>query len=105
MSITLKRYCKIGKTEYCRVGAEMKQRTIRREASVSGKALHTGVDVKLTIKPAKENNGVLFRRVDLYNRPEIYPVVGSIGDLVRGTTITSGHVNVHTVEHILSSIY
>ncbi|MDR2735344.1 MAG: bifunctional UDP-3-O-[3-hydroxymyristoyl] N-acetylglucosamine deacetylase/3-hydroxyacyl-ACP dehydratase [Puniceicoccales bacterium] len=83
----------------------MKQRTIRREASIRGKALHTGTEVTLTIKPAKENVGIVFRRMDLYNRPEICPSVDAIGDLIRCTTITSGHVKVHTVEHILSAIY
>ncbi|MDR1458035.1 MAG: UDP-3-O-acyl-N-acetylglucosamine deacetylase [Puniceicoccales bacterium] len=83
----------------------MKQRTIRREASVRGKSLHTGVEVTLTLKPAEENSGIIFRRIDLYNRPEIRPSAESIGDLVRCTTITSGHVKVHTVEHILSAIY
>ena len=38
----------------------MKQRTIAKEATVSGKALHSGAEVSLTIKPAPENTGIVF---------------------------------------------
>ena len=44
----------------------MKQRTILREASIKGKSLHTGEEVNLTLKPAPENHGIVFRRIDLY---------------------------------------
>ncbi|MEC8219206.1 MAG: UDP-3-O-acyl-N-acetylglucosamine deacetylase, partial [Verrucomicrobiota bacterium] len=37
----------------------MKQRTILREVSIKGKALHTGEEVNLTLKPALENTGVI----------------------------------------------
>ncbi len=82
----------------------MKQRTIRREASVSGKALHTGEQVTLTLKPAPENAGYTFRRVDLFGKPEIKADISFVTDLVRSTTISSGHAKVHTVEHILSAL-
>ncbi|MEM0966659.1 MAG: bifunctional UDP-3-O-[3-hydroxymyristoyl] N-acetylglucosamine deacetylase/3-hydroxyacyl-ACP dehydratase [Verrucomicrobiota bacterium] len=82
----------------------MKQRTILRESSVSGKSLHTGEDVTLTLKPAPEDSGVLFRRTDLYGKPEIKADVALVSDLVRSTTLSSGHAKVHTVEHILSAL-
>ncbi|MFP6855416.1 MAG: UDP-3-O-acyl-N-acetylglucosamine deacetylase, partial [Opitutales bacterium] len=82
----------------------MKQRTIRRESSLRGRALHTGEDVSLTLKPAEENTGVLFRRLDLYGKPEIRPRVENITELIRSTTISDGHANVHTVEHVLSAL-
>src|SRR5690625_4025119 len=49
----------------------MKQRTISREVSLKGKALHTGDEVRLTLKPAPVDTGVVFRRTDLYGKPEI----------------------------------
>ncbi len=82
----------------------MKQRTIRRECSLRGRALHTGEEVLLTLKPGQENAGVIFRRVDLYGKPEIIPRVDNVTDLVRSTTISDGHANIHTVEHVLSAL-
>ncbi len=83
----------------------MKQRTILREATTHGKALHTGQEVTLTIKPAPENHGIIFRRVDLYGKPEVKPGIELIADqLVRSTDITAGHTKLHTIEHILSAL-
>ncbi|MEM9159868.1 MAG: bifunctional UDP-3-O-[3-hydroxymyristoyl] N-acetylglucosamine deacetylase/3-hydroxyacyl-ACP dehydratase [Verrucomicrobiota bacterium] len=83
----------------------MKQRTILREVSISGTALHTGDKVTLTVKPAEPNTGVTFRRVDLHEKPEITPHISQIGDLVRNTTVGTGHVKLHTVEHVLSALH
>ncbi len=83
----------------------MKQRTILREASINGKSLHTGEEVTLTIKPATENHGIVFRRVDLYGKPDIQPVVENVTELIRSTTIANGHATIHTVEHVLSALH
>jgi len=83
----------------------MKQRTILRDASVKGKALHTGEEVTLTLKPAPEDHGIVFRRVDLYGKPELKPDVSLVSDVVRSTTISNGHAKVHTIEHVLSALH
>jgi UDP-3-O-[3-hydroxymyristoyl] N-acetylglucosamine deacetylase/3-hydroxyacyl-[acyl-carrier-protein] dehydratase len=83
----------------------MKQRTILREVSLSGNALHTGEPVTLTIKPAPVGNGIVFRRIDLAGQPEVKPRVDQVIDLVRATTIQSGHAKIATVEHVLSALY
>ena len=36
----------------------VKQRTLRRDRSIKGKSLHTGEEVKLTLKPGKEDSGI-----------------------------------------------
>lgn len=82
----------------------MKQRTILREASIKGKSLHTGEEVQLTLKPAEPNTGVLFRRIDLFGKPELKPIIDLVEDLVRSTTIADGHAKVHTIEHVLSAL-
>lgn len=82
----------------------MKQRTINREVSIHGKSLHTGEEVNLTLKPAPINHGIVFRRTDLFGKPEIQPLVENITDLVRSTTIANGHAKIHTVEHVLSAL-
>lgn len=82
----------------------MKQRTILREVSIKGKSLHTGEEVHLTLKPALENTGVIFRRIDLFGKPELKPLIDLVDDLVRSTTIADGHAKVHTIEHVLSAL-
>src|SRR5580698_7761828 len=82
----------------------MKQRTLSRPVTIKGNALHTGEAVTLTLKPAPVNHGVVFSRVDLSGSPEIVPRVDKVTDLVRATTIQSGHVKIHTVEHVLSAL-
>jgi UDP-3-O-[3-hydroxymyristoyl] N-acetylglucosamine deacetylase/3-hydroxyacyl-[acyl-carrier-protein] dehydratase len=82
----------------------MKQRTILREVSIKGKSLHTGEEVNLALKPALENTGVIFRRIDLLGKPELKPLIDLVDDLVRSTTIADGHAKVHTIEHVLSAL-
>ncbi|MDD2762475.1 MAG: bifunctional UDP-3-O-[3-hydroxymyristoyl] N-acetylglucosamine deacetylase/3-hydroxyacyl-ACP dehydratase [Opitutaceae bacterium] len=83
----------------------MKQRTILREVSLSGNALHTGEPVTLTMKPAPAGHGIVFKRVDIAGQPEIRPRVDQVTDLVRATTIQSGHAKIATVEHVLSALH
>ena len=82
----------------------MKQRTILREVSISGKSLHTGEEVELTLKPAAVGHGIVFQRMDLFGKPELKPLVEFVTDLVRSTTIADGHAKVNTVEHVLSAL-
>ncbi len=82
----------------------MKQRTLAREVSIKGNALHTGDAVTLTMKPAPAGHGIVFKRTDIHGSPELRPRIDFVGDLVRATTIQSGHVKIHTVEHVLSAL-
>ena len=83
----------------------MKQRTILREASISGTALHSAAAVTLTLKPAPANTGIVFKRKDIFGKPEIRPHITQISsDLVRNTGVTSGHTKLHTIEHVLSAL-
>ncbi|MGC4071374.1 MAG: bifunctional UDP-3-O-[3-hydroxymyristoyl] N-acetylglucosamine deacetylase/3-hydroxyacyl-ACP dehydratase [Nibricoccus sp.] len=83
----------------------MKQRTLAREVSIQGSALHTGESVTLTIKPAPVDHGIVFKRIDLSGAPELRPRVDQVTDLVRATTIQVGHAKIHTVEHVLSALH
>ncbi len=80
----------------------MKQRSILREVTAKGKAVHTGEQVTLTIKPAPANHGVVFRRVDLYGKPEVKATIENVSALVRSTTISDGYTKVEMIEHLLS---
>ena len=86
------------------------QKTIKKAISFSGKGLHTGNETKLTFKPAPENYGVKFVRVDLENQPEIEAIVENVEqntsiDSLRGTTIASNGAFVHTIEHVLAAVF
>ena len=43
----------------------LNQKTLNKPISLSGIGLHNGVNAKLTIKPAKENTGIIFCRTDI----------------------------------------
>ena len=83
----------------------IKQRTIRRERSIKGKALHTGDEVTLTIKPAEAETGYLFFAERIYmGNLRSKPLSNQVSELVRNTTISDGNAKVHTIEHMLSAL-
>ena len=98
------RACAAGHLLATLIHKAMKQRTLSRPVTIKGNALHTGEAVTLTLKPAPANHGVVFKRVDLSGSPEVQSRVDHITDLVRATTIQTGHVKIHTVEHVLSAL-
>ena len=65
----------------------MKEQTLASEASISGKSLHTGNPVNMTIKPADAGTGFLFCRSDLEGKPSVKADVSFVTDLLRQTTI------------------
>ena len=73
--------------------------------SISGIGLHTGVETTATFKPAAENFGIRFKRLDLKNCPEIVADIEHVIDISRGTTIGQKDFRIHTVEHILSAVF
>ncbi len=81
-----------------------KQRTIKNPVTLSGVGLHTGNKSNMTFKPAPENSGIIFKRIDLPGSPEIPADIDHVIDISRGTTIAKEGAEVHTVEHVLASI-
>ncbi|MEP0821417.1 MAG: bifunctional UDP-3-O-[3-hydroxymyristoyl] N-acetylglucosamine deacetylase/3-hydroxyacyl-ACP dehydratase [Ignavibacterium sp.] len=83
----------------------VQQRTIKNPVSLHGVGLHTGVTTTMTFKPAPENYGVRFRRVDIGGSPEIPADVDHVVDVARGTTLAVGEARVHTTEHVLAAVF
>lgn len=81
----------------------MRQRTLKNSIQATGVGLHTGKKVFMTLRPAAENTGVVFRRVDLDPVVNIPAQAGYVGDTMLGTTLVSGDARVATVEHLLSA--
>ncbi len=82
----------------------IKQKTIKAEVSVAGVGLHTGANATLTFKPAPENHGFKFQRIDLPGSPIIDADVDNVTDTSRGTTITQNGASVNTIEHVLAAL-
>ena len=80
------------------------QKTLKEEVSLSGIGLHTGKEVKLTIKPAKENTGFVFVRTDLEGNPQVEADVNYVTTTERGTTLEKLGVRIHTCEHLLAAL-
>ncbi|MCK4745699.1 MAG: UDP-3-O-acyl-N-acetylglucosamine deacetylase, partial [Bacteroidales bacterium] len=79
------------------------QKTISKPVSFSGRGLHTGVEVKLTLAPAPENHGYQFIRTDLNDRPVIRAIAENVVETSRGTTLEEKGVKVSTIEHVLAA--
>ncbi len=80
------------------------QQTIKDSISYTGIGLHTGIISTVTFKPAQENTGIIFRRVDLPGKPEIPADIKNVKSLDRGTNIGIKEAAVATIEHVLSAI-
>lgn len=86
----------------------MKQRTLKNEFTVSGKGLHTGVQITATFKPAEINTGYKIRRVDLEGAPTIDALAENVTETTRGTVVSCKSdktVKVSTIEHALAALY
>ena len=81
-----------------------KQKTLGKEVSLSGIGLHTGRQVNLTMKPAKENTGFVFVRTDLEGNPQVEADVNYVTTTERGTTLEKLGVKIHTCEHLLAAL-
>lgn len=82
----------------------IRQRTLKNEIKATGVGLHTGEKVYLTLKPAPEDNGIVFKRVDLDPVVEIPAKAENVGETTLSTSLISGDVKVSTVEHLLSAM-
>lgn len=81
----------------------MKQMTIANSINITGVGLHTGVDVNMTLRPAPENTGYIFVRLDLDNF-EIPASVEYISHCSYATTLMRRGVVLSTCEHLLSAL-
>ena len=82
------------------------QKTLKKEVLFSGIALHTGVDVRVCIKPAKPNFGIVFKRVDLKNNNLVYPNFMNVTNTSLNTTIENEFgVKVSTIEHLMGALF
>ncbi len=81
------------------------QQTLSRPALIAGHGLFHGIDVKVRLRPAEPGTGIVFRRVDLKDRPEVAAHVDNVRSAARRTVLASrsGAV-VETVEHLMAAL-
>lgn len=82
-----------------------KQRTIKESFSLSGKGLHTGLNLTVEFCPAPENHGYKIQRVDVEGAPIIEALAENVTETQRGTVLSNGTERISTVEHGLSALY
>ena len=82
------------------------QKTIKKNVSFSGVALHNGVDVNICIKPANPNFGIVFKRVDLKSNNFVYPNFMNVSNTSLNTTVENEFgVKVSTIEHLMGALF
>ena len=82
------------------------QKTIKNNTTFTGIALHSGLDVTVTIKPADPNFGIVFKRVDLKNNNLVYPNFMNVTNTSLNTTIENEYgVKVSTIEHLMGALF
>ena len=81
----------------------LQQRTLKSLTHAVGVGLHSGQRVELTLRPAQADTGIVFRRVDLTEPVDIAVSAQAVTDTRLASTLSSGNVKVHTVEHLMSA--
>ena len=82
-----------------------KQHTLKSSFSLSGKGLHTGLNLTVTFNPAPENHGYKIQRIDLPDQPILDAVAENVIETTRGTVLGKRDVRVSTVEHGMAALY
>lgn len=82
-----------------------KQQTLAAPVTFTGKGLHTGATVNLTIQPAAEGHGIKFCRIDLEGRPVIDAIADNVSQTSRSTLLKKGEATVSTVEHLMAALW
>ena len=81
------------------------QHTIAKEFRHTGPGLHTGRTVTVTVKPADEDTGIIFRRTDRNNIITQRALADQVSETSRGTTIGRGRHTIATIEHLMSALH
>ena len=82
------------------------QKTISKEVTFEGKGLHSGKNSKVSLKPAHENSGIVFKRIDIEEDNIIPADFKFISNSNLCTTLKNynSEAKIFTVEHLLAAI-
>ena len=82
----------------------IRQRTLKNSIRAAGIGLHSGQKVYMTLRPAADNTGIVFRRLDLDPPVDVPADAELVGDTMLGTTLVRAGVSVATVEHLMAAL-
>jgi UDP-3-O-[3-hydroxymyristoyl] N-acetylglucosamine deacetylase len=82
----------------------LRQRTLKSLVSATGVGLHTGHKVRMTLRPAQPDTGIVFRRLDLPSAVEIPARADLVGETRLCSCLVSGTTKIYTVEHLMSAL-
>jgi UDP-3-O-[3-hydroxymyristoyl] N-acetylglucosamine deacetylase len=84
----------------------LNQKTINKDITFNGVGVHSGAYVTMTVKPAKPNSGILFKRIDLKENNTIVPNIFNVSSADFCTTISNeSGVSISTIEHLMGALY
>ena len=84
----------------------LKQKTLKKEISLSGVGLHSGKKVNIKLIPQRPNTGIYFKRTDIRSNNIVYPSVFNVSSASYCTKISNEYgVSVSTIEHLMAALY
>lgn len=84
--------------------ARDRQHTIGGDFELSGIGIHTGKPASLRVRPAPEDTGIVFRRIDLPDQPEVPALLDYVTSTELSTNLGVDGVAIETVEHVLAAL-
>ena len=81
-----------------------RERTLADAAEVRGHGFFHGRDVTVRFRPAEPGTGIVFRRVDLPDRPSVPARIDRVVPATRRTMIRQGDATVEMTEHVLAAL-
>lgn len=82
----------------------LRQRTLKSITHATGVGLHTGRKVRMVLRPAQPDTGIVFRRIDLDPPADIRAQAEQVGETRLSSCLVSGEAKVYTVEHLMSAL-
>jgi UDP-3-O-[3-hydroxymyristoyl] N-acetylglucosamine deacetylase len=82
----------------------LRQRTLKSIVSATGVGLHTGQKVRMSLRPAQPDTGIVFHRLDLPGAVAIPARADLVGETRLCSCLVSGEVKIYTVEHLMSAL-
>ena len=82
------------------------QKTLNKKVTFKGISLHTGVVTTINLLPAKINQGIIFKRIDLKNSKPIQALWNNVKVANLCTMIkNSNGDSISTIEHLMFALY
>jgi UDP-3-O-[3-hydroxymyristoyl] N-acetylglucosamine deacetylase len=84
--------------------ATRNQRTIATPATVAGVGYWSGQDVRVELRPAVADTGIVFVRGDLPGCPRIPATIAHRVEMPRRTVLRRGQASVEMIEHLMAAL-